>query len=99
TSKLDFAQAIHRPRYSLREILAFAAQSLLPGGVYASLSRSRERSSSPAALPDAVLARLMCLRCRGTTLRRTDRTIVCQCGSQYSQDRGVFDFDPENRRF
>ncbi len=96
-SKLNFAETTHRARYTSREILAFAAQSVLPGNVYASLIRSRRRSSSPATLPDTVLARLMCPRCRSIALRRTDLAIICRCGSQYSQDRGIFDFDPPNR--
>lgn len=95
-SRINFAEFIHRPRYSLREVLAFAAQSVLPRGVYATLSRPRDRSSSPAPLPDALLARLMCLRCRGTTLQRTNDTTTCQCGAEYSQDRGVVDFDPQH---
>lgn len=92
-SKINFAEVIHRPRYSLREVLAFAAQSMLPARVYTRLSRQHAGSSSPAPLPDSVLTRLMCLRCRAATLRRSGDTIVCQCGAQYSQDRGVFDFD------
>jgi hypothetical protein len=75
--------------------LAFAAQSILPGSVYEYLTGLRERTSSPAPLTDAVLARLMCLRCRATTLRRSKETITCRCGALYSQDRGVFDFDPQ----
>jgi SAM-dependent methyltransferase len=95
-AKLNFAEFIHRPHYSLPETLAFVAQSTLPGSVYGCLTRLRERSSPPAPLTDAVLARLMCLRCRATTLRRGKETITCRCGAQYSQDRGVFDFDQQN---
>ncbi|MGD0014194.1 MAG: methyltransferase domain-containing protein [Bryobacteraceae bacterium] len=95
-SKLNFADVIHRPAYSLRETLAFAAQSLLSSGLYTKLSQPREKPTSPAPLPEAVLARLMCLRCRSTALRRTGNEITCSCGARYSQDRGVFDFDPQN---
>ena len=97
SSKINFAEFIHRPRYSPREVLAFAAQSMLPGSVYARLSRQREGPSSPVPLPDSTLARLMCLHCRAATLRRTNDIITCQCGAQYSQDRGVFDFDLQNK--
>ena len=94
-AKLNFAESIHRPHYSLRETLAFAAQSILPGSVYEHLTRLRESSSSPAPLSAAVLARLMCLHCRAMALRLSKNTITCPCGAQYSQDRGVFNFDPQ----
>jgi SAM-dependent methyltransferase len=97
TSKINSAEFIHRSRYSPREVLAFAAQSMLPGSVYARLSRQRGGSSSPAPFPDSVLARLMCLHCRAVALRRSKDTITCQCGAQYLQDRGVFDFDPQDQ--
>ena len=92
-AKLNSATTTHRPRYSLRENLAFVAQSLLPVGIYASLARKRERASAPAPLPDSVLTRMMCLRCRTNRLRRAGLIIKCPCGAEYSQDRGVFDFD------
>jgi hypothetical protein len=95
-SKLNFADVIHRPAYSLRETLAFAAQSVLSSGLYTKLSQARQKPTSPAPLPEAVLARLMCLRCRATALRRTGNEITCSCGARYSQDRGVFDFDPRD---
>jgi SAM-dependent methyltransferase len=95
-AKTNFADPIHRPKYSLPQILAFAAQSLLPGSVYTSLSRRRHGPSAPAPLSDAVVARLMCLRCKATTLRSTNVAITCQCGARYLQDRGVFNFDPQN---
>lgn len=96
TAKINAAESIHRPRYSLREVLAFTAQSVLPDRIYAWMSRQREGLSLPAPLPDSLLGRLMCLHCRAATLRRSNDTITCPCGAQYSQDRGVFDFDPQN---
>jgi SAM-dependent methyltransferase len=95
-AKLNFADAIHRPEYSLRETLAFAAQSILPGGLYTKLSQPSKKPSGPAPLTAPVLARLMCLRCRSTGLGRTGDELACSCGARYSQDRGVFDFDPRN---
>jgi SAM-dependent methyltransferase len=92
-AKMDAAKSIHRPQYSLREIAAFAAQSILPNGAYTRLSRPRMRPTSPAPLPDSVLRRLMCLRCRGTSLSRIADVVACPCGARYCQDRGVFDFD------
>ena len=92
-SKINFAEFIHRPRYSLRELLAFAAQSMLSGGLYSRLSQLGDRPLPPAPLSDAVLARLMCLRCRTGGLRQAGNILTCQCSAHYSQDRGVFDFD------
>jgi SAM-dependent methyltransferase len=97
-AKLNVAEAIHRPPYSLREVLAFAAQSMLPNNVYERLVRLRESASSPAPLPNAVLARLMCFECRGAALSRTADALVCRCGARYRQDRGVFDFDTQMTR-
>jgi len=95
-SKLNFAELINRPKYSLREIAAFAAQSMLSNGLYAKLAGLRGKEpSSPAPPPDAVVARLMCLRCRSTGLRRSGDEITCKCGAKYMQDRGVFDFEPQ----
>ena len=85
--------SIHRPRYSLLENLAFVAQSVLPAAVYSSLSQSRRSVSSPAPLTERLLPRLMCLRCRTTNLRRGAAGLVCGCGAEYAQERGVFDFD------
>jgi SAM-dependent methyltransferase len=93
-SKLNFAEFINRPKYSLREIAAFAAQSMLSGGLYTKLAGLREKEPSPPApLPDAVVVRLMCLRCRSNALKRSGDRITCPCGARYLQDRGVFDFD------
>lgn len=95
-SKINSADSVHRPRYSIREVLAFAAQSMLPAGIFSRLSQHRGRSSSPLPLPDSVIARLMCLQCRAATLHRHKETITCDCGAQYSPDRGVFNFDTQN---
>jgi SAM-dependent methyltransferase len=92
-TKVNFAQLIHRPRYSLRENLAFLAQSVLPRAIYSVLSRLRRSASSSAPLPESLLARLMCLQCRTTNLRRSGAHVVCRCGAEYAQARGVFDFD------
>lgn len=92
-SKINSASLTHRARYSLRENLAFLAQSMLSSAAYSSLSRPRRKTSAPAPLPENILARLMCLRCRGTNLRRRDGRIVCPCGAEYANERGVFDFD------
>jgi len=51
-------------------------------------------STSWAPLRDTVLARLMCPRCQSTGLRRIEMAAICQRGSQYSRERGIFDFDP-----
>jgi SAM-dependent methyltransferase len=91
--KVNYAPTIHRARYSSRELFAFAAQSLLSGKAYAALSRKHERALRPAPLPDSIVARLMCLHCRKTNLRRTGDMLVCVCGAEYRSDRGVFDFD------
>ena len=91
--KTDYAKTIHRPRYSLREVMAFAAQTLLPSSTYAAWSRKRETPSLPAALPDSILSRLMCLRCRSVKLRNAGDTIVCDCGAHYAKQKGIFDFD------
>jgi hypothetical protein len=96
TARINSAQFIYGPQYSPREVLAFAAQSIFPGGVYARLSRQRPGRASSVPLPDSVLSRLMCLHCRAATLRRSGNAIICQCSAQYSQYRGVFDFDPQN---
>jgi hypothetical protein len=96
-TKVNSAKLIHRVRYSLRENLAFVAQSMLPCAVYSSLSRSRRSVSSPVPVPERLLSRLMCLRCRATNLRRSGAHIVCQCGAEYAQERGVFDFDITSR--
>jgi hypothetical protein len=96
-SRINFADVINRPKYSVREVLAFAAQSILSTGLYNKLSRTQEKATAPAPLPEAVLTRLMCLRCRSTTLSRNGNEISCSCGEQYSQDRGVFDFDVDSR--
>lgn len=93
TSKINSAEFIHRPRYSIRETLAFVMQGMLPNSVYARLSRHREGSSSPATLPDSVISRLMCLQCHAATLHRNKETLTCECGAQYFQDRNVFNFD------
>ena len=98
TSKINSTDLINRPAYSLREVLAIAAQSILPNSVYASLSRQRKVQSTPAPLSDAVLARLMCLNCQSTTLRQFNHIITCNCGAKYTHDRGVFDFDLDNLR-
>jgi len=96
-SRINFAQAIHRPHYSARENLALLAQSLLPGTVYSRLVKPRRSESSPAPLPDRILTRLMCLRCRAANLRRSGPHIVCPCGAVYKQERGLFDFDVASR--
>jgi len=93
--KINFAKSINRPKYTLREILAFAAQSMLSPSFYSRLSRLGQQSLPPLPLPDVVLARLMCLRCRTGGLRRIGNIITCQCGARYSEDRGVFDFELE----
>lgn len=97
SEKLDVARSIPRPRYSLGENAAFVAQSVLPVAVYDRLARLRraKSSASPAPLPDAIVARLMCLQCRATTLRRKHDVLTCDCGARYVQDRGIFDFDPQ----
>ena len=96
-SKINFAEFIHRPHYSPRAVVAIAAQSLLPTRLFSRLCRDRKVRSSPAALPDAVLARLMCLNCCATSLQRSHDAITCpQCGATYLQDRGIFDFCPQN---
>ena len=94
--KINSSKYIHRPQYSLREVLAIAAQSMLPGSLYAKLTRQRGGASLPAPLPDSMVARFMCIHCRAATLRRSKDNITCQCGAQYAQDRGIFDFDPQN---
>lgn len=98
SAKINVAASIPRPRYSLRENAAFMAQSVLPVAVYDRLARLRRAKSlaSPAPLPEAILARLMCLQCRAATLRCQDGALTCDCGAQYVQDRGIFDFDPQN---
>jgi SAM-dependent methyltransferase len=93
-SRLNFAEFIHRTKYSLREVAAFAAQSMLSSAMYTKLTRPRGKNhSSPAPLPDSVLTRLMCLRCRSCALHRAGDEIACGCGARYFQDRGIFDFD------
>lgn len=93
SSKINVAESIDRPRYSAREVVAIAVQSWAPG-LYKRLSRKRKRISTPAPLPDSVVTRLMCLRCRQASLRRTGDLLICQsCGEHYREDRGVFDFD------
>lgn len=96
TSKINSADLINRPTYSLWEILVITAQSFLPNSVYTSLSRQHKDQSTPAPLSDSVLARLMCLYCRSTNLRHSNNAITCECGAEYTQDRGVFDFDLDN---
>ena len=63
------------------------------------LESNAQLPAAESALPEAVLARLMCLRCRNTALRRTGDEIICPCGARYAQDRGVFDFDPGSASF
>lgn len=92
--KINWAESINRPRYSHKEVLAFAAQSLLPGRLYDRLQRLGRRASSPVALSDAVVRHLICLHCRGTAIRLTEEAIECPCGARYLKNRGVFDFDP-----
>ena len=92
-AKINSSEVISRPAYSLVEVLAIAAQSFLPNSVYDRLSRKGKAESTPAQLSDSVLARLMCLDCKSSTLRRFDHILTCDCGAKYTQDRGVFDFD------
>jgi SAM-dependent methyltransferase len=92
--KINFSKSVHRCHYSLRENLAFFAQSVLPAGIYSGLLKKPSRRSSPASLPDTLLPKLMCLSCRNTGLRRDGKSLVCPCGAEYVQERGVFDFDP-----
>jgi len=91
--KIDFVKTIHRPRYSLREVAAMLAQSMLPPGIYTAWSLKREATNSPAPLPDSIVARLMCLRCHSAALRNAGDKVVCKCGAEYRKDKGIFDFD------
>ncbi len=95
-SRFNFATDITRPKYTLWECAAIAAQSILPPTVYAAAARRKEPVTFPADIPSSVLARLMCLHCRGISLKRSGEQIECSCGARYTRDRGVFDFDVPN---
>lgn len=92
SARMNFAEVINRPQYSLREVVAIAAQSFFPS-LHERLSKPARGRATSAALPDSVLARLMCIRCQRTDLRRSGESLTCKCGRSYTQDRGVFDFD------
>lgn len=92
-ARLNFGEQTNRPQYSLKEILALAAQSWLPKSTYEWLARPRQSKSTSVDLPDAMLERLICLQCREPNLKRNESSITCACGASYARNRGLFDFD------
>lgn len=95
-SRMNIAPSINRPRYSIRHILALAAQSYLPKSAYAWLHKPRRFKSTPSDLNAEVISRLICLECGESDLRRKGEMLECVCGATYSRDRGVLDFDHPN---
>ncbi|NOD78570.1 MULTISPECIES: class I SAM-dependent methyltransferase [unclassified Ruegeria] len=91
--RVNMSLPVSRPRYSLRHVLALAAQSYLPRSVYDWLQKPRRFKTTPTDLSLDILPNLRCLECNKSDLAPKNETLVCSCGAIYARDRGVLDFD------
>ena len=86
---------IERVDYSWNQVAKLAAQKLLPPAVLARLIGlvRRRRQGQVQPITEALVRRLMCLKCHGRQLTLEADTIRCTCGMRYHKRNGLFDFD------
>ena len=86
---------IERVPYTLNQIARLAADAVLPAAARDRLMHMvrRRRQGSIRPVTEALVRRLMCLKCRRATLSLQPDAIQCSCGARYGKRNGLFDFD------
>jgi len=86
---------IERVPYSWNQIARLIADTALPAATRDRLVGMvrRRRQGSIRPVSEALVKRLMCLKCRQQTLRLEPDALQCACGMRYGKRNGLFDFD------
>jgi SAM-dependent methyltransferase len=86
---------IERVPYTWNQIARMIADTALPQSLRDRLVGMvrRRRQGSARPVTEALVRRLMCLRCRRQELRLQAEAIQCMCGMRYGKRNGLFDFD------